>query len=177
MKLMIYKKDLKIENNIIQQNNNNKIKLLRTGEKKLKNRFSFGSLNKRNNNINNIFPSISLNNIHKTNYEIITKKPFIFENKLIKDALKKENNRLIDKEREKIKKKNLNIEEKEKNNFSKKKDLSYNNFNLKDNNKIYPKIITKIKLKKGINWKNYFSNKSFSNKNLMNIMNKLRIFS
>ena len=176
MKLMIYKKDLKIENNIIQQNNNNKIKLLRTGEKKLKNRFSFGS-NKRNNNINNIFPSISLNNIHKTNYEIITKKPFIFENKLIKDALKKENNRLIDKEREKIKKKNLNIEEEEKNNFSKKKDLSYNNFNLKDNNKIYPKIITKIKLKKGINWKNYFSNKSFSNKNLMNIMNKLRIFS
>ena len=61
--------------------------------------------------------------------------------------------------------------------FQKKKDLSYNNFNLKDNNKIYPKIITKIKLKKGINWKNYFSNKSFSNKNLMNIMNKLRIFS
>lgn len=79
--------------------------------------------------------------------------------------------------KEKKLKKNLNIEEEEKNNFSKKKDLSYNNFNLKDNNKIYPKIITKIKLKKGINWKNYFSNKSFSNKNLMNIMNKLRIFS
>ena len=138
-----------------------------------------GTLNKRNNNINNCIPSIYLNNIQKTNFEINTKKPFIFGNILIKNALKKENNRLIEKEREKIKKKNksLNIEEEEKNNFSKKKDLSYNNFNLIDNNKFYPKMITRIKLKKNINWKNYFSNKSFSNKKLMNIMSKLRIFS
>ena len=177
MKLVIYKKDLKIENNIIQKSNNNKINLLRAGEKKFKNSFSLCYLKKSNNYKNNFIPSISLNYIQKTNFEINSKKPFIFGNKLIKNAFKKENNRLIDKEREKIKKKKLNIEEEEKNNFPKKKNLSYNDVNSKDHNKFYPQMIKKIKLKNDINWKNFFSNKSFSNKKLMNIMSKLRIFS
>ena len=133
-----------------------------------------GNLNKKNNKY--LTPSISLNNsLKESNLEISCKKPFIFQNKLIKKVMKKEKERLIDKEREKIKKRNSTIENyNNKNSISMKKSLSYSN--LTKNNNFYP-LISKIKLKNNINWKNYFSSKSFSNKKLMNMMSKLRIFS
>ena len=173
-KYYLDKKNLNVKNDLIQKSDFNVSSLLRESEKKLKKNFSLGNLNKKNNKY--LTPSISLNNsIKESNLEISCKKPFIFQNKLIKKVMKKEKERLIDKEREKIKKRNLTIENyNNKNSISMKKSLSYSN--LTENNNFYP-LISKIKLKNNINWKNYFSSKSFSNKKLMNMMSKLRIFS
>ena len=167
-------KNLNAKNDLIQKSDFNVSSLLRESEKKLKKNFSLGNLNKKNNKY--LTPSISLNNsLKESNLEISCKKPFIFQNKLIKKVMKKEKERLIDKEREKIKKRNSTIENyNNKNSISMKKSLSYSN--LTKNNNFYP-LISKIKLKNNINWKNYFSSKSFSNKKLMNMMSKLRIFS
>lgn len=169
-------KNLNAKNDLIQKSDFNVSSLLRESEKKLKKNFSLGNLNKKNNKY--LTPSISLNNsLKESNLEISCKKPFIFQNKLIKKVMKKEKERLIDKEREKIKKRNVNTVEKYDNkNSSMKKSLSYGNYILTENNNFYP-LISKIKLKNNINWKNYFSSKSFSNKKLMNMMSKLRIFS
>ena len=173
-KYYLDKKNLNAKNDLIQKSDFNVSSLLRESEKKLKKNFSLGNLNKKNNKY--LTPSISLNNsLKESNLEISCKKPFIFQNKLIKKVMKKEKERLIDKEREKIKKRNLTIENyNNKNSISMKKSLSYSN--LTKNNNFYP-LISKIKLKNNINWKNYFSSKSFSNKKLMNMMSKLRIFS
>ena len=173
-KYYLDKKNLNAKNDLIQKSDFNVSSLLRESEKKLKKNFSLGNLNKKNNKY--LTPSISLNNsIKESNLEISCKKPFIFQNKLIKKVMKKEKERLIDKEREKIKKRNSTIENyNNKNSISMKKSLSYSN--LTENNNFYP-LISKIKLKNNINWKNYFSSKSFSNKKLMNMMSKLRIFS
>ena len=173
-KYYLDKKNLNAKNDLIQKSDFNVSSLLRESEKKLKKNFSLGNLNKKNNKY--LTPSISLNNsLKESNLEISCKKPFIFQNKLIKKVMKKEKERLIDKEREKIKKRNLTIENyNNKNSISMKKSLSYSN--LTENNNFYP-LISKIKLKNNINWKNYFSSKSFSNKKLMNMMSKLRIFS
>ena len=173
-KYYLDKKNLNVKNDLIQKSDFNVSSLLRESEKKLKKNFSLGNLNKKNNKY--LTPSISLNNsIKESNLEISCKKPFIFQNKLIKKVMKKEKERLIDKEREKIKKRNSTIENyNNKNSISMKKSLSYSN--LTKNNNFYP-LISKIKLKNNINWKNYFSSKSFSNKKLMNMMSKLRIFS
>ena len=173
-KYYLDKKNLNAKNDLIQKSDFNVSSLLRESEKKLKKNFSLGNLNKKNNKY--LTPSISLNNsLKESNLEISCKKPFIFQNKLIKKVMKKEKERLIDKEREKIKKRNSTIENyNNKNSISMKKSLSYSN--LTENNNFYP-LISKIKLKNNINWKNYFSSKSFSNKKLMNMMSKLRIFS
>ena len=173
--LILNKKKLNGQNNFIHNTDFNVSSLLRESEKKLKKNFSLGNLHKKNNKY--LTNSNSLNNISKeNNLEISCKKPFIFHNKLIKNAMKKENERLIDKEREKIKKRNVNTVEKYDNkNSSMKKSLSYGNYILTENNNFYP-LISKIKLKNDINWKNYFSSKSFSNKKLMNMMSKLRMF-
>jgi len=172
-KYYLDKKNLNAKNDLIQKSDFNVSSLLRESEKKLKKNFSLGNLNKKNNKY--LTPSISLNNsLKESNLEISCKKPFIFQNKLIKKVMKKEKERLIDKEREKIKKRNSTIENyNNKNSISMKKSLSYSN--LTKNNNFYP-LISKIKLKNDINWKNYFSSKSFSNKKLMNMMSKLRMF-
>ena len=140
--LILNKKKLNGQNIFIRNTDFNVSSLLRESEKKLKKNFSLGNLHKKNNKY--LTNSNSLNNISKeNNLEISCKKPFIFHNKLIKNAMKKS--------------------------------LSYGNYNLTENNNFYP-LISKIKLKNDINWKNYFSSKSFSNKKLMNMMSKLRMF-